>query len=103
MKLVLIVSALAIASVGLAAQAKTATYAGHQLVKNAHVDMAQAEATALKARPGKITDKELEKEGGGSGLRYSFDIVSNGVTYEVGVDAKTGRILENKTEGKNPD
>jgi hypothetical protein len=33
------------------------------------------------------TDEELEKEKGGSGLRYSFDIKSGRVVYEVGVDA----------------
>lgn len=58
---------------------------------------------ALKARPGKITDEELEKEKGGSGLRYSFDIKVDSKTYEVGVDAVTGKLLENKREGKHPD
>jgi hypothetical protein len=33
---------------------------------------------------GAITDEELEKEKGGSSLRYSFDIRSGKVTYEVG-------------------
>ena len=53
--------------------------------------------------PGKITDRELEKEEGGSGLRYSFDILHGKVTQEVGVDASTGAVLENKAEGKNAD
>lgn len=57
----------------------------------------------IKAHPGKITDEELENEKGGSGLRYSFDIKRGSVTQEVGVDAKTGKVLENKKEGKNPD
>jgi len=52
---------------------------------------------------GKITDEELENEKGGSGLRYSFDIKSGAKTFEVGVDAKTGHVLENKAEGPNPD
>lgn len=65
--------------------------------------MAQAEAIALKARPGTITDKELEKERGGSGLRYSFDVKAARVTYEVGVDALTGKVLENDKEGLHPD
>ena len=34
----------------------------------------QARQIALKAHPGRITDEELEREGGGSGLRYSFDM-----------------------------
>ena len=58
---------------------------------------------ALKARPGKITDRELEREKGGSGLRYSFDITSHKTTYEVGVDAQTGMVLENAREGAHPD
>jgi uncharacterized membrane protein YkoI len=57
----------------------------------------------LKARPGTITDEELEREKGGSGLRYSFDVKNGKVTYEVGVDAQTGRVLENSKEGRHPD
>jgi uncharacterized membrane protein YkoI len=58
---------------------------------------------SLKAAPGTITDQELEREPGGSGLRYSFDVKRGGQTCEVGVDAKTGAVLENKIEGPNPD
>lgn len=76
---------------------------GSELAPMAKVSLAQARATALKARGGTITDQELEKERGGTGLRYSFDIKSGAKTYEVGVDAKTGKVLENKAEGKNPD
>ena len=71
---------------------------GHELAAQASFSLTRARAIALKARPGKITDQELEKEGGGSGLRYSFDISSAGKTYEVGVDAKTGKVLENGHE-----
>lgn len=78
-------------------------YGGEKLAKNAKINMDQAIAIALKAQPGKITDKELEREGGGSGLRYSFDVRSKGVTYEVGVDAQTGAVLENGREGAHPD
>lgn len=78
-------------------------YTGEGLAKNAKVSMDQAIAIATKARPGTVTDKELEREGGGSGLRYSFDITANGKTYEVGVDAVTGKVLENGAEGANPD
>jgi uncharacterized membrane protein YkoI len=76
---------------------------GSNLLPMAKVTLAQAQKTALTARPGKITDQELEKESGGTGLRYSFDIQSNGKTFEVGVDARTGKVLENSTEGPNPD
>ena len=47
--------------------------------------------------------RELEREKGGSGLRYSFDITSHKTKYEVGVDAKTGTVLENAREGAHPD
>jgi len=85
------------------AQAATKPMAGSELMPMAKVSLATARATALHARPGRITDQELEKEGGGTGLRYSFDVMSHGKTYEVGVDARTGKVLENKAEGKNPD
>jgi uncharacterized membrane protein YkoI len=78
-------------------------YTGQKLEKEAKISIAEARAIALKAHAGKITDEELEREEGGSGLRYSFDIKSGSVTQEVGVDAMTGRVLENAEEGKNPD
>lgn len=71
---------------------------GHELAAQAKVTLAGARAAALKARPGKIVDQELEKEAGGSGLRYSFDITAKGRTYEVGVDAVDGKVLENGAE-----
>ncbi len=78
-------------------------FTGEKLAKDAKVSIAEARAIALKAHPGKITDEELEREAGGTGLRYSFDVKSGGSTQEVGVDAVTGRVLENAKEGKNPD
>lgn len=69
-----------------------------QLAAQAKIGMAQAKAIALKAQPGKVVKQELEKEAGGSGLRYSFDISNGKHTYEVGVDAKTGKILENSLD-----
>ena len=78
-------------------------YNGQKLASKARIGIAQARAIALKAHPGKITDEELERERGGSGLRYSFDIKRGSITREVGVDAQTGKVLENKKEGPNPD
>jgi uncharacterized membrane protein YkoI len=78
-------------------------YSGEQYAKEANITLDQARATVAKVRPGQITDQELEKERGGSRLRYSFDVKSKGKTYEVGVDAKSGKVLENKAEGPNPD
>ncbi len=78
-------------------------FTGEKYVPQAKISLPEARNIALKAQPGKITDEELKREKGGSGLRYSFDIKSKGITHEVGVDAKTGVILENSVEGKNTD
>lgn len=78
-------------------------YKGENLAGHAKIGISEARAIALKAHPGKITDEELEKEKGGSGLRYSFDIKTARGVQEVGVDALTGKVLENAPEGKNPD
>ena len=78
-------------------------YKGSNLALLSKITIEQARASALKAHPGTITDEELERESGGSGLRYSFDIKAAGGTQEVGVDARTGRVLENAKEGPNPD
>ncbi len=85
------------------AAANALAYTGHEFAGEAKISLKQARAIALKAHPGKVTDEELEKEKGGSGLRYSFDIRNGKVTQEVGVDAKTGKLLENATEGPNAD
>jgi uncharacterized membrane protein YkoI len=60
--------------------------------------MTQARTIALRAAPGKVISAEYEKEGGG--WRYSFDIQQRGHVQEIGVDGRTGRIVENKSEGK---
>ena len=78
-------------------------YKGEHVAPQAKIGISHARAIALKAHPGAITDEELERETGGTGLRYSFDIRSGASVQEVGVDAKTGRLLENAPEGKNPD
>jgi uncharacterized membrane protein YkoI len=108
----LVYSLIALVAVGAvaAAQAKplpaseaSPDFSGHQFAHLAHISLSQARTIALEARPGAITDEELEREKGGSGLRYSFDVKSSGVTWEVGVDAKTGVVLENDREGRHPD
>lgn len=96
-----LMSLLAITAVAFSVNASA--YTGQELAGEAKVSMEEARAIALKAHPGTITDGELENEGGGSGLRYSFDIRHGKVIQEVGVDAKTGALLENAPEGKNPD
>ncbi len=87
----------------LAAAASAFAYTGQEFAGRAKISLKQARAIALKASPGRITAEELEQEKGGSGLRYSFDIRRGKVTQEVGVDAATGKVLENAAEGPNPD
>ncbi|HKT54059.1 MAG TPA: peptidase M4, partial [Caulobacteraceae bacterium] len=41
---------------------------GHEYLPQAKIGLDRARAIALHARPGRITDEELEKEKGGSGL-----------------------------------
>lgn len=99
-----IIVALALIGAGSSvATAKPPALKGVQYAAQAKVTLASARITALKARPGTITDQELEKEKGGSGLRYSFDITSHGKPFEVGIDARTGAILQNGAENKNLD
>lgn len=65
------------------------------------ITMGKARAIALKVYPGgRIANGELESEKGGSGLRYSFDIKQGSKTYEVGVDAMTGKVLEKTFESR---
>ncbi|MGC8503229.1 MAG: PepSY domain-containing protein [Acidithiobacillus sp.] len=78
-------------------------FTGEQYAKDAKVTLPQARQAATKVFPGKIVKEELEKEKGGSGLRYSFDIRQGAVTHEVGIDAVSGRVLENSVEGPNSD
>ncbi|MDQ6648219.1 MAG: PepSY domain-containing protein [Pseudomonadota bacterium] len=89
--------ALALAAFGASASSDNA------LAAQAKVKMPQARSMALKAYPGKIVKEELENEKGGSGLRYSFVIQHGKVSHEVGIDAKTGKLLENSVEGADND
>lgn len=62
----------------------------------AKIGIAKARAIALKAAPGVVQKGEYEKEGGG--WRYSFDIRQGKRIHEIGVDAFTGKIVENVYE-----
>jgi len=100
------VGLLGLTIIALAVAGPGAAYTGQQLAGKAKITIDQARAIALKAHPGRIVDEELERESGGSGLRYSFDVKNGAITQEVGVvsvDARTGRVLENKAEGPNLD
>ena len=93
------VGLLVLAAIVLAAPGLAAAYTGQQLAGQAKITIEQARTIALKAHLVQITDEGLQRERGGSGLRYSFDVKNGVVTHEVGVDATTGQVLENKTEG----
>ena len=94
--LVSVVAGAVIAGTGVA-------FADEKHLPEAKVTPAQAREIALKAYPGKIISEELEQESGGSGLRYSFVIGNEKAKHEVGIDAKTGAVLENSVEGEIPD
>ncbi|MEO8454985.1 MAG: PepSY domain-containing protein [Sphingomicrobium sp.] len=64
----------------------------------AKISKARAEAMALKLAPGKIISSEYEYEG--RGWRWSFDIQQKGQVQEIGIDGRTGKVVENKSEGK---
>jgi hypothetical protein len=92
---------------GLSIAVVTASFAlelrGKEYSNEAKLSLAEARKIALKTYPGQLVSQELEKEAGGSGLRYSFVIKNHSAKHEVGVDAKTGAVLENSVEGTNPD
>lgn len=95
---------IAIAGLALvAASASAYAYTGQRYAKEAKVTLTQAENLALKAFPGKIISVELEKEKGGSGLRFSFDIRNGKTVHEVGIDAETGKVLENSDDSGDSD
>ena len=83
--------------------AAPAHFAGAELLPQAKVTLAQARETAVRARAGVITDQELEKERGGTGLAIPSTSRARGKTFEVGVDARTGKVLENDAEGPDAD
>lgn len=61
------------------------------------VGMRSAQKTALKAYPGEIKDKELEKEKGR--WLYSFDILGrDGRIHEVWVGALSGKVIGHQIE-----
>jgi len=62
------------------------------------ISKSRAERIALKLAPGKIISSEYENEGGG--WRWSFDIQQKGHVQEIGIDGRTGKVVENKSEGK---
>lgn len=71
------------------------------LLAKAKISHAEAEKIALAAVPNAtIKESELEEEDGG--LRWSFDLKTPGSKKitEIGVDAVTGKVVENKAENE---
>ena len=62
------------------------------------ISKARAEAMALKLAPGQIISSDYEYDG--HGYRWSFDIQQQGHVQEIGIDGQTGKVVENKSEGK---
>lgn len=78
--------------------AAASAYPGQNLASHAKITLAQARATAQRTAHGTIVSQELETEAGGSGLRYTFDVKTATGVREVGIDARTGAVLENAPE-----
>lgn len=93
MKKLPVLAAMLIAGAGIGVAAQAAPQA-----PKPRLTMPQARAIALKAAPGKLISGEYENEGGA--WRYSFDIQQRGHVQEIGVDANSGKIVENKSEGR---
>ena len=89
-----------VASAGVLASTSIAlaAYPGQQLAGQAHVSLARARTLAAHAANGTIAKQELEKEHGGSGLRYTFEVKTVTGMREVGIDAKSGALLENSLD-----
>lgn len=64
---------------------------------NPKIALTTARAKALELAPGKVISAEYEREGGV--WRYSFDIQQKDHVQEIGIDAMTGKVVENKSEG----
>ena len=97
MKLTSLVAGLAaLGAVAGPAVARPAAHATHAAKPVAKLTMKQAEAIALREAPGKVVERDYEKEDGT--WRYSFDIRQGRRIHEVGVDANTGKIVESAFE-----
>lgn len=71
---------------------------GMQYESKVKLTMKEAQALAEKTYPGTIVEEKLKYALGGSGMRYSFDIVGHHITHEVAIDANTGKVLRNQRD-----
>lgn len=99
MKLGLFTFALVISSATAAQAATSLPLKGSSLLPQAKVSLKTARHAAIAKEHGTIVDQELETENGG--LRYSFDVKVGNQIHEVGVDAVTGKIVEDTIDNGN--
>lgn len=93
---------MALAGGSAGAQDAPPPYVDPELAKLAKVSQEQASKIALKRHDGQVVDVRIAKESGGSGLRWIFQIKQPSASYEVEIDAKTGKVLEDVRSGINP-
>lgn len=99
----IITGTILLATTGASAIAQqTAAHGDAKLLAEAKLSADAARQIALKAQAGTVKEWEIEREPGGSGLRYSFDIEAGGKLHEVGIDAKDGKVLENAIDTDQP-
>lgn len=77
-------------------ETKTQEAAEHANAPKPKFSEAQARKIAMTVAKGTFAESDYEKEDGS--WRWSFDIKENGKIHEVGVDAMTGKIVENGWE-----
>jgi uncharacterized membrane protein YkoI len=85
----------AVAALGLASGAVAATAKAPAHAAKPKISLSQARSIAHKAAPGRIV-KTASADG-----RYVFDIREKSGMQQVAVDATSGKVVENKSEGKN--
>jgi len=97
-KTALVIAVLLGSTVTTAVAAPAPPLTGAQLQSQAKLSLKAAQAKALAKEHGTIVAQELEREKGGSGLRYSFDVKVGSTLHEVGIDAATGAVLEDSID-----
>lgn len=93
--LIIAAAALVVSAGTVAIAQQTSEYGDTKLLSEAKLSVDAARQIALRTQTGTVKEWEIEREPGGSGLRYPFDIESGGQIHEVGVDARDGKVLEN--------
>jgi len=74
-------------------------YTGEKLAGQAKIKIAEARAIALKAHTGRIVDEELEREPGGSGLRYFLILSAVKLRKKSVLTRRLGRSWKIKRKG----